>query len=54
MYVEDIAMWGYVGDIDDEDLMVNSGAAKTYLFPHHHFRFSINKDKIDQRTLAHM
>jgi len=52
MYVEDLAMWGYVGDIDDEDLMGDSGAGKTYLFPHHHFKFGINKDKIVSANIS--
>lgn len=46
MYVHDLAMWGYVGDIDNEDLMGETGGAKTYLFPHHHFKFGVNKDKV--------
>jgi len=46
MYVHDLAMWGYVGDVDNEDLMGETGGAKTYLFPHHHFKFGLNKDKV--------
>mmetsp|Transcript_16021 Transcript_16021/g.18966 ORF Transcript_16021/g.18966 Transcript_16021/m.18966 type:complete len:617 (-) Transcript_16021:384-2234(-) len=52
MYVHDLAMWGYVGDIVDEDLMGETGAAKTYLFPHHHFKFGVNKDKVVTATIS--
>lgn len=47
MFVEDLPMWGYIGDFSDEDFIIGevSGSA-TYLFPHLHFLLGYNKDQI--------
>lgn len=38
MFVEDLPMWGYIGDAMDEDFLMGEVAgSKTYLFPHLHF-----------------
>jgi len=52
MYVEDLAMWGYVGDISDEDLMGEAGGESIYMFPHHHFKFGINNKKIVSAAIS--
>lgn len=41
MFVEDLPMWGYVGDAPDEDFLMGS---KTFLFPHLQFHLGYNKD----------
>jgi hypothetical protein len=47
MFVEDLPMWGYIGDIADEDLVMGEvEGSKTYLFPHLHFRMGYNNDQI--------
>lgn len=45
MYVEDLPMWGYVGD-EDYDV-----AGKSYLFPHLNFKFGMNEDRIVSATI---
>lgn len=49
MFVEDLPMWGYIGDIIDEDLivgeMVDTGS-KTYLFTHLNFIIGYNHNQI--------
>ena len=60
MFVEDLPMWGYIGDTEDEDLIVGEVAgSKTYLFPHLHFYIGYNENRIvsakvttDVRTLT--
>ena len=50
MYVEDLPMSGFIGDIVDEDVIaqdiMGTGEGRTYLFPHLQFIFGINKNKI--------
>ena len=47
MFVEDLPMWGYIGDVTDEDLIVGEvEGSKTYLFPHLHFYIGHNKNRI--------
>lgn len=47
MFVEDLPMWGYIGDAVDEDLILGeSSTSRTYLFPHLHFYLGHNKGKI--------
>eukprot|EP01083_Nonionella_stella_P200113 733182_1 len=50
MYVEDLPMNGFIGDISDEDVVLQeisgTGEGTTYLFPHLHFEFGMNKNKI--------
>lgn len=43
MYVEDLAMWGYIGDVENEDLTGTSDSV--YLYPHHNFIFGINNNQ---------
>ena len=47
MFVEDLPMWGYIGDAVDEDVIFGESAqSKTYLFPHLHFYLGHNNNKI--------
>ena len=47
MFVEDLPMWGYIGDVSDEDFIIGEvSGSKTYLFPHLHFYFGYNNDQI--------
>ena len=47
MYVEDLPMWGYIGDFIDEDIIYGEVAgSKTFLFPHLVFKFGVNDNKI--------
>lgn len=47
MFVEDLPMWGYVGDVVDEDILIGEvEGSKTYLFPHLHFLLGYNRDQI--------
>ena len=48
MFVEDLPMWGYVGDTAEEDFIVNEveGTGRAYLFPHLHFYLGFNKNRI--------
>ena len=47
MFVEDLPMWGYIGDISEEDIISEvEGTGKTYLFPHLHFYIGHNKNRI--------
>ena len=46
MFVEDLPMWGYIGDIAEEDFLANEveGTGNVFLFPHLHFHLGYNKD----------
>jgi transmembrane 9 superfamily protein 1 len=47
MFVEDLPMWGYIGDVTDEDFLIGEvKGSKTYLFPHLHFYLGYNGDQI--------
>lgn len=55
MYVEDLPMSGFIGDVVDEDVVaqdiMGTGEGKTYLFPHLHFAFGVNENKIVSATV---
>mmetsp|Transcript_16392 Transcript_16392/g.41105 ORF Transcript_16392/g.41105 Transcript_16392/m.41105 type:complete len:629 (-) Transcript_16392:126-2012(-) len=48
MFVEDLPMWGYLGDIDDEDMIAGEmmGSSQTYLFTHLNFIIGHNNNQI--------
>ena len=47
MFVEDLPMWGYVGEPLDEDFIIGEvSGSKTFFFPHLHFYLGYNKDQI--------
>jgi hypothetical protein len=54
MFVDDLPMWGYIGDVVNENFLVGevSGFSKTYLFPHLIFRFGINNSNIVSASIT--
>ena len=49
MFVEDLPMWGYIGDVADEDVIIEEiegDSGKTFLFPHLHFQLGFNADQM--------
>mmetsp|Transcript_1716 Transcript_1716/g.3842 ORF Transcript_1716/g.3842 Transcript_1716/m.3842 type:complete len:628 (-) Transcript_1716:1269-3152(-) len=47
MFVEDLPMWGYIGDIEDEDMLVGeTEGSKTFLFTHLNFIVGYNHNQI--------
>lgn len=47
MFIEDLPMWGYVGDFEDEDAILGEmEGSHTYLFPHLHFKIGTNNGQI--------
>ena len=47
MFIEDLPMWGYIGDIEDEDAILGeTEGSRTYLFPHLHFKIGTNNAQI--------
>jgi hypothetical protein len=47
MFVEDLPVWGYMGDTMDEYFLSGGvKGSKTYLFPHLHFYLGYNGDQI--------
>ncbi|KAL7555532.1 hypothetical protein ACA910_006120 [Epithemia clementina (nom. ined.)] len=47
MFVEDLPMWGYIGDVTNEDIIIGEVEnSKTFLFPHLHFYLGYNGDQI--------
>lgn len=47
MFVEDLPMWGYIGDFENEDMMLGEvEGSKTYLYPHLHFRIGFNEGNV--------
>ena len=46
-FVEDLPMWGYMGDVNEEDsIMGEARGSKTYLFPHLRFYIGHNNNRI--------
>ncbi|KAG7336682.1 endomembrane protein 70-domain containing protein [Nitzschia inconspicua] len=47
MFVEDLPMWGYIGDIAGEDMIIGeTEGSGTYLFTHLHFLLGYNNNQI--------
>jgi hypothetical protein len=48
MFVEDLPLWGYIGDIDDEEMIMGDmlESSKTYLYPHLNFILGHNNNQI--------
>ena len=47
MFIEDLPMWGYIGDFEDEDAILGEmEGSHTYLFPHLHFKVGTNQGQI--------
>jgi len=49
IYVEDLPMWGYIGDIIDDGEAYDE---RIYLFTHHHFRFGMHNKKIVSASIG--
>ena len=56
MFVEDLPMSGFIGDIVNEDVIaqdiMGTGAGNTYLFTHLKFTFGMNKNKIVSASVS--
>lgn len=53
MFIEDLPMWGYVGDFEDEDAILGEmDGSHTYLFPHLHFKVGTHKSQIVSVTVT--
>merc|ERR1719181_1160635 len=46
MFVEDLPMWGYIGEVEGEQLLGHLETAHRYLYPHLHFSIGYNMDQI--------
>ena len=48
MFVEDLPMWGYIGDVADENFLADEveGTGNVFLFPHLHFQLGFNNNRI--------
>lgn len=47
MFVEDLPMWGYIGDVVNEDIIIGEvEGSVTFLFPHLHFYLGYHGDQI--------
>lgn len=47
MFIEDLPMWGYIGDFEGEDAILGEmEGSQTYLFPHLHFKIGTNNNQI--------
>ena len=63
MFLEDLPMWGYIGEVEGEDLLLGHlETARRYLYPHLHFSIGYNVDQIvsvnvstnPQRKVSHL
>ena len=53
MFIEDLPMWGYIGDFEDEDAILGEmEGSHTYLFPHLHFKIGTNMGQIVSVTVT--
>ena len=53
MFIEDLPMWGYVGDFENEDAILGEmDGSHTYLFPHLHFKVGTHKSQIVSVTVT--
>jgi Endomembrane protein 70 len=47
MFIEDLPMWGYVGDTKDKDIVLGeTSQTHMYLFPHLHFHLGYNNSQV--------
>ena len=47
MFVDDLPMWGYIGEVEGEDLLLGDlEKARRYLYPHLHFQIGYNSDQL--------
>ena len=48
MFIDDLPMWGYVGEVAHEEFLLGKSiqGARVYLYPHLHFSIGYNNDQI--------
>ncbi len=47
MFIEDLPMWGYVGEVEGEDVLLGHlETGRRYLYPHLHFSIGYNEDQV--------
>ena len=47
MFVDDLPMWGYIGEVEGEDLLLGDlEKARRYLYPPLHFQIGYNSDQL--------
>lgn len=47
MFVEDLPMWGYVGEVEGEDVLLGHlETVRRYIYPHLHFSIGYNGDQV--------
>lgn len=48
MFVDDLPMWGYVGEVIHEEILLGKAiqGSRVYLYPHLHFVLGFNNDQI--------
>mmetsp|Transcript_41743 Transcript_41743/g.94262 ORF Transcript_41743/g.94262 Transcript_41743/m.94262 type:complete len:597 (-) Transcript_41743:525-2315(-) len=47
MFIEDLPMWGYIGEVEGEELLLGHlETAHRYLYPHLHFSIGYNVDQV--------
>mmetsp|Transcript_30691 Transcript_30691/g.94947 ORF Transcript_30691/g.94947 Transcript_30691/m.94947 type:complete len:504 (+) Transcript_30691:140-1651(+) len=47
MFVEDLPMWGYVGEVEGEDVLLGHlETVRRYIYPHLHFSIGYNADQV--------
>jgi hypothetical protein len=48
MFVDDLPMWGYIGEVMHEELLLGKAiqGSSVYLYPHLHFVLGFNQDQI--------
>ena len=55
MFVEDLPMWSYVGDVEAEDLLIGEvQGSRTLLYTHQHFQLGTNGGQIVSATVANV
>ena len=47
MFLDELPIWGYIGDSEEEDLVLgHTASSKHYLYTHLHFRIAYNGDSV--------
>lgn len=47
MFIEDLPMWGYVGEVEGEDVLLGHlETVRRYIYPHLHFSIGYNADQV--------
>jgi hypothetical protein len=47
MFIEDLPMWGYVGEVEGEDVLLGHlETVRRYIYPHLHFSIGYNENQV--------